>query len=92
MGFASVYLGKMSYDWCLDYKEMGKRCTTSTGSREWTKEEKMAYLDWSNAEDARIDARVATVPRLRGGRGMRDVWDMVARDIEEQKAVYSARK
>ena len=29
---------------------MKKQCTTSTGSRDWTKEEMMAYLDWSNAE------------------------------------------
>jgi hypothetical protein len=37
---------KKSYEWCLDYKQMTKRCITSTGSREWTKEEMMAYLDW----------------------------------------------
>jgi hypothetical protein len=35
---------------------MSKRCITSTGSREWTKEEMMAYLDWSKAEDERIEA------------------------------------
>ncbi|GKU08987.1 unnamed protein product, partial [Fusarium langsethiae] len=38
---------KQSYEWCLDYKQMSKRCTTSTSSREWTKEEMMAYLDWA---------------------------------------------
>ncbi|KAF6523203.1 hypothetical protein HZS61_014731 [Fusarium oxysporum f. sp. conglutinans] len=41
---------KQSYEWCLDYKQMSKRCITSTGSREWTKEEMMAYLDWTSAE------------------------------------------
>jgi hypothetical protein len=41
---------KQSYKWCLDYKQMSKRCITSTGSREWTKEEMMAYLDWSKAQ------------------------------------------
>jgi hypothetical protein len=43
---------KRSYEWCLDYKQMGKRCVTHSGSREWTKKETMAYLDWSQAEDA----------------------------------------
>ncbi|KAL9564051.1 hypothetical protein ACKAV7_011825 [Fusarium commune] len=36
---------KSSYQWCLDWKQMGKRCDTPTGSRDWTKEEMMAYLD-----------------------------------------------
>ncbi len=31
---------------------MGKRCS---GRREWTKEEKMAYLDWNIAEDQRAE-------------------------------------
>lgn len=48
---------KESFKWCLDYKQMGKYCTTSTGSREWTKEEMMAYLDWDKAETDRIEAR-----------------------------------
>jgi hypothetical protein len=34
--------GKKSYEWCLDYKEMTKYYRTSTGVREWTKEEMMA--------------------------------------------------
>jgi len=29
--------------------------TISTGVREWTKEEMMAYLDWSKAENDRIE-------------------------------------
>ncbi len=32
---------KQSYEWCLDYKQMSKRCIMSTGSRERTKEEMM---------------------------------------------------
>ena len=38
---------------------MTKQYTTSTGSRDWTKEEMIAYLDWSRAEDSRIKAQVA---------------------------------
>jgi hypothetical protein len=87
MGLPLRY-NKTSYKWCLDYKEMGKRC----GSREWTKEEMMAYLDWSNAEDERIDAQVAAIgPFSSNRRGMGNIWDMVARDIEEQEALYSVR-
>ena len=50
---------KASYEWCLDYKQMTKRCVTSEGSRDWTREEMMAYLDWDRLEDNRVDARVA---------------------------------
>lgn len=85
---------KASYEWCLDYKQMTKQCTTSTGSRDWTKEEMMAYLDWSNAEDDRIEALVAqereNEPFDTGRRGVGDIWRRVERDIEEQRAVYSA--
>jgi hypothetical protein len=37
---------------------MTKRCVTSTGSREWTKEEMMSYLDWSKTEDERVELHV----------------------------------
>ena len=93
MGLPPRY-NKKSYEWCLNYKQMTKCCPTSTGSREWTKEEMMAYLDWSNAEDARIDAQIAAEPnpfRSRR-RGMQDIWEMVERDIGEQQALYSARQ
>ncbi|KJZ69825.1 hypothetical protein HIM_10778 [Hirsutella minnesotensis 3608] len=36
-----------------------RRCVTAAGSREWTKEEMMAYLDFSHAEDQRVEAQVA---------------------------------
>jgi hypothetical protein len=49
---------KASYSWCLDYKQIGRYCKTSTGLREWTKEEMMAYLEWDKAETDRIEARV----------------------------------
>jgi MULE transposase domain/Zinc knuckle len=91
MGLSLRY-SKKSYEWCLDYKQMTKRCITSTGSREWTKEEMMAYLDWSEAEDKRIEAQVAQEmegnPLGRQRRGVGEIWRMIDRDIEEQEALY----
>ncbi|KAJ0131219.1 hypothetical protein HZ326_25678 [Fusarium oxysporum f. sp. albedinis] len=66
MGLPLRYV-KQSYEWCLDYKQMSKRCITSTGSREWTKEEMMAYLDWthwSKAEDERIEAQLVGAQKI----------------------------
>lgn len=57
MGLPQRY-DKQSYEWCLDYKQMPALCVTSTGRRSWTKEEMMAYLDWSKAEDERVEAQV----------------------------------
>lgn len=54
----------------------------------------MAYLDWSRAEDSRIDAQVTQErekePFDTGRRGVDDIWRRIDRDIEEQQAVYSA--
>ncbi|EXK26753.1 hypothetical protein FOXG_22256 [Fusarium oxysporum f. sp. lycopersici 4287] len=47
---------KADYDWCLDWKQMIKCCEMPIGSREWTKEEMMAYLDWDKSENDRLDA------------------------------------
>ena len=58
MGLPLRY-SKADYDWCLDWKQMTKRCITPTGSREWTKEETMTYLDWDKLENDRLDAQVA---------------------------------
>jgi len=95
MGLPLRY-GKKSYEWCLDYKQMAKHCRTSTGLREWTKEEMMAYLDWSEAEDSRIDAQVVTEmgdnPLGSKRRGMDDIWRRAERDAEEQEALYSAER
>ena len=60
----------------------------------------MAYLDWNKAEDERIDALVAAEvaaemsgnPFASRRRGTRAIWDMVDRDMEEQSAIYAARK
>lgn len=86
---------RASYEWCLDYKQMTRHCTTSTGSRDWTKEEMMAYLDWSKSEDDRIDMLVAEERRVEpfdtGQRGMEGIWNAVERDIREQESLYAGR-
>jgi hypothetical protein len=72
---------------------MSKRCITSTGSREWTKEEMMAYLDWSKAEDERIEAQVAKEmgdnPLTNKRRGVKEIWKSVERDSKEQQALHT---
>ncbi|KAG6980171.1 Misshapen-like kinase 1 [Fusarium oxysporum f. sp. albedinis] len=86
---------KPSYEWCLDYKQMSKRCVTSTGSRDWTKEEMMAYLDWSKAEDERVEAQVAEEmgddPLANRRRGVKDIWGRIEADSREQDALHLAR-
>jgi len=53
----------------------------------------MAYLDWSQAEDERVEALVAKEmgenPLANKRRGMRDIWKSVERDSREQQALYS---
>lgn len=84
---------KKSYEWCIDYKQMGRRCGRGASSREWTKEEMMAYLDWNEAEDARIEARVAKEmggnPLANRRKGMEDIWRSAEQDCEEQQALYA---
>ncbi|OAA37033.1 hypothetical protein NOR_07309 [Metarhizium rileyi] len=93
MGLPQGY-DKQSYEWCLDYKQMSKHRVTATGSREWTKEEMMAYLDWSNQEDERIEAQVAREmgdhPLANNRRGMKEIWKRVEIDSNEQQALHSA--
>jgi hypothetical protein len=85
---------KQSYEWCLDYKQMSKRCITLTGSREWTKEEMVAYLDWSKAEDERIEAQVVKEigknPLANKRRGMTEIWRKAEMDSIEQETLYAA--
>lgn len=73
---------------------MSKRYTTSMGSREWTKEEMMAYLDWSKAEHARIEAQVAEEmgnnPLASKRRGVKEIWKRKEKDTREQEALHSA--
>ena len=73
---------------------MGKRCETPNGSRDWTKEEMMAYLDWSKAEDDRVEAQVAAEMErspFSSRRGMHDIWEAAAVDSEAQQAIHSGR-
>ena len=94
-GLPSRY-DKESYEWRVDYKQMSKYCTTSAGSRKWIKEEMMAYLDWSKAEDDRIEAKVARElgdnPLGTGRRGVADIWRRIDRDTEEQQALHSVSR
>jgi hypothetical protein len=85
---------KASYAWCLDWKQMGRHCRTEGGPREWVKEEMMAYLDWTKAEEDRIEAQVAA--QMEGNpfsnrRGMDDIWEAAAADGEAQQAFFSSR-
>jgi hypothetical protein len=85
---------KSSYQWCLDWKQMGKRCDTPNGSRDWTKEEIITYLDWSRAKDNRVEAQVAVeIERspFSSRRGMHDIWEAAAGDSEDQQAIHSGR-
>ncbi|KAK4069807.1 hypothetical protein Purlil1_13645 [Purpureocillium lilacinum] len=92
MGLPQRY-DKQSFKWCLDYKQMSARCLTSTGLRSWTKEEQMAYLDWSRAEDERVEAQVAREmgdnPLANTRRGMKEIWRRVEEDCREQEALHA---
>jgi hypothetical protein len=84
---------KADYTWCCDFKQMSKRCKTSTGTRDWTKEEMMAYLDWSKAEDERVESLVAKEmgnnPLASRRRGMNHIWKSIEQDMNEQQALHS---
>lgn len=87
---------KASYEWCLDYKYMGKVCQSTKTPRPWTTEEVMAYLDWSDAEDARVEEVVRTDFGAHGyatrARGPGYLWAQVDRDIEEREHFYKTAK
>jgi hypothetical protein len=95
MGFPLRY-DRASYDWCLDYKQMKRQCVTSKGPRDWTREEMMAYLDWSSAEDNRIDAMVLAElganPMETSRRGVEHIWKQIDEDSREQEAIYGANQ
>lgn len=82
---------KVSFTWCLDWKQMGRQCIVQGGSRDWTKEEMMAYLDWSKAEEDRVEAQVAAEMednRFSKRRGMREIWVAAAADCDAQEALH----
>ncbi|KAM5528545.1 hypothetical protein FOXYSP1_19026 [Fusarium oxysporum f. sp. phaseoli] len=92
MGLPLRY-SKADYDWCLNWNQMTKRCITPTGSREWTKEEMMAYLDWDKLENDRLDAQVAdeiVVRPFSSRRGPGEIWRACEKEVEEEQALYSA--
>ncbi|KAJ3553580.1 hypothetical protein NPX13_g10857 [Xylaria arbuscula] len=89
MGLPARY-DERSFEWCLDYSQMGKRCANLTGPREWTKEEKMAYLDWDRAENERVEGLYAENP-LDPGRGVGDIWRRIEDDNRVQQSLYSRR-
>ncbi|KAH7473055.1 hypothetical protein FOMA001_g11999 [Fusarium oxysporum f. sp. matthiolae] len=95
MGLPQRY-DKTSYSWCLDYKQMGKRCTSTIPGREWTKEEMMAYLDWTRVEDERVERQVAQEmgdnPLANRRTGMKEIWKRVEQDMIDQQALYSNDK
>ncbi|EXM14544.1 hypothetical protein FOTG_17053 [Fusarium oxysporum f. sp. vasinfectum 25433] len=62
-------------------------------SREWTKEEMMAYLDWDKSENDRLDVKVAdeiVVAPFSSRRGPGEIWRACEEDSKEQQALYSA--
>lgn len=46
------------YEWCMSADGMRPLRITPRGTRNWTKEEMMAYLDWSQVCGGRIEERV----------------------------------
>ncbi|XP_044717341.1 MULE transposase domain-containing protein [Hirsutella rhossiliensis] len=71
-----------------------RHCATTTGLRAWTKEEMMAYLDWSHAEDQRVEAQIMKEmgdnPLANTRKGVADIWRQVEKDSREQETLYSA--
>ena len=84
---------KASYTYCLDYKRMGKQCTSTNPARAWTKDEMMAYLDWDNAEDERVEMQVASEmgvnPLANGRRGLGGIWMSVEQYNNSQRTRYT---
>jgi hypothetical protein len=56
----------------------------------------MAYLDWSKAEDDRIEAQVlqelGSDPMRNGRRGVKEIWKRIEEDSEAQQARHFAEK
>ena len=62
------------------------------GLRSWTKEEMMAYLDWCQMEDTRIEARIAAQigeGLSSGKRGTAYIWEDIQADLTEQQRLFS---
>lgn len=54
----------------------------------------MAYLDWSKAEDERIEPQVAEEmgdnPLANKRKGVKEIWQRIEKDSREQEALHSA--
>ena len=52
----------------------------------------MAYLDWSKAEDTRVEAQVSDEMRanpMRKTGGLKDIWEKAKEDSRVQQALHS---
>lgn len=86
---------KTDYQWCENWKQMGQFCKSEKRPRKWTREEKTAYLDWSNKEDERVEAAVALEfadNSQRGRRGIGYIYDIIAEDDREQEVIFEASR
>jgi hypothetical protein len=90
MGLPADY-SVSEYEWCLKTSQMGHYCTADRSKRQWTKEEKMAFLDWSTEEDERWYVKVAKYynPASKTGRRpCREIWAAAEKDTQEQEELY----
>ena len=90
-GLPSRY-SKADYAWCCDWKQMNSGCLVGSSRRPWTKEEMMAYLDWTHLEDQRVEEQVQKEMEADGyrsrRRGMDDIWEAAAQDRQQQQQRY----
>ncbi|TVY66378.1 PKS-NRPS hybrid synthetase [Fusarium oxysporum f. sp. cubense] len=85
---------KAEYEWCVDWKQMGRHCRIGRSTRDWTKEEMMSYLDFDKAENERVERNVEKelqAQRFTTYRGSDYVWKAAGRDHEDQQQVYQHR-
>lgn len=63
---------------------MGQRCRSSRPTRDWTKKEMMAYIDWDFEETERIEAQVecgmGNNSKEASRRGMGEIWQQAEED------------
>lgn len=71
---------------------MNSGCLVGSSRRLWTKEEMMAYLDWTKLEDQRVEDQVRKEIEAEGfttrRRGLNDIWKAAAQDHVEQQQKY----
>jgi hypothetical protein len=67
---------------------MGKQRVNPTGTRAWTEEEMVAYLNWNRAEDDRMNASFIADPLDPVRRGMDDIHIKARQNREKQQFLY----